>query len=1228
LYGKLTARGYLLLCAIIIMNFRRLHFFLAGCALWLFCPGAFGQVLLRKNISIVAEQEELFKVIESLQSQSGISFFYSTNAIAANRKITCRYFNVPLKKFLDEVIVPLQIQYRVFENQVILFSSAQSATAIPGPLPGMPATPVAKAGNTVQPKVDDFLIRGTIQTDKGIPLAGASVVIADSKAGTVSAKDGSFALETEKKSGQIQVSYMAYQSAIAVFNVADGKPLLVKLAPMVKTMDEVVVIGYGTQAKSEMTSSAVTVRATDLSDAPVTTIDAALQGRATGALVSQQAGTPGAPVRIQVRGTGSISSTTEPLYIIDGQYVFQELTGVGEGITSNNINPLATLNPDDVATIEILKDAAATAIYGSRGANGVILITTKQGKRGQGNFTVALNRGTTIANRTIDYVSGSEWLSLVDEARRNSVNFGIVPGQEVFNPLVLVSNDLPVPTGITGSRYGPLTTFTRSLAEQTNTNWIEQLQQNGQITEVRMSAANGFEKGNFYISGQYWDESGTIRNQLLKRASFRSNLNFQPSKAWRISSRMSYALLQNRFTQTGSGDNGESIGRGNRGATGGWAQANLRALPIMPVYDSAGSYFDPLRGMNIAAGNDPENFKSGQNQFRFLGSLSVEYTPFAVLSLKGEAGADFVNARNYYWVSDVIRYNRYASESNSSIRNLTGSVYATWKPTMTKGHRLTTVAGAEWQQSTHRRQIYAFEGLVGSQQEMGEIASGEQMLIAVGGIFPEQGFVSFFMRNHYDFEKKYFISASIRRDGSSVFAPGKRFGTFPSVSAGWVLTEAPFLTNSFISRSFSFFKLRASYGQTGNAGIPAFGFVSNFVNWPIYGQSTALALSVLGNPEIRWEKNNQLDAGFDWTLRSGRLRGVVDVFSRTTRDMLLSVPVAPTVGIGAGSQSAVVNIGDLRNKGVEMELSWVVKENFKTPRRLKWTVDANLTLVKNKVLWLTNFLNTLPVGEFPVANGIQQGVTLTQTGQNLANYYLATYAGLDSEGFETIYEIDRQILRQTGRTVHTGRRLRATIANVNNNRTIQYGKSGLPTWYGGVTQSLKWRIWEVRMHFTFQGGNYLYDAHEEQSSYVRTGNNVLRASVIGNTWTPDNPAAALPKLTWNMRDNFVNAQGEPAPQSLSSRTTRFLYRGDYARLKTLSVACQLPPQLAKSLRIQSARVMLSAQNLLTFTAYPGFDPEILNTGPGTQGRNLSQGFIGQAPMPQVRTFMAGIQVVF
>jgi len=1211
-----------------IMRFLRLRVKLFCCCLGLASNVASGQALLKKNITIVVEQQELFRVVESLQTQSGISFFYSSNAIGAKRKITCRYFNIPLKKFLDEVLQPLNIGYRVFENQVILF-------VIPGSEPtaveNSTMPPTAIGGNVAVPglpKSNIMVLKGTVQTEKGQPLASASIVVADSKSGTVSGKDGSFQLETEKNEGLLRISFMAYESVNISFSAGNNIPGIILLKPLLKAMEEVVVVGYGTQVKSEMTSASVSVRATDIADAPVTTIDAALQGRATGALVSQQAGTPGAPVRIQIRGTSSVSSTTEPLYIIDGQYIFQDLNGVGEGTTSNSINPLATLNPDDVASIEILKDAAATAIYGSRGANGVILITTKQGKRGQGNFTFSVNRGTTNPTRLIDYVGSGQWLSLVDEARRNSVGFGIAPGQEAFNPLILGANNLQVPGNITGNRYGPLTSFTRSLAEQTQTNWIDHIRQQGQLSEVRFSTSNGFEKGNFYLSGQYWDETGTLKNQHLQRASIRSNINFQPSPLWKISSRMNYVVLQNRFAQTSFGDNGETIGRGNRGATGGWAQANLRALPIIPVYDSMGAYFDPLRGRNIVAGSDEANFRSQQQQNRFTGNVAVEFSPSSAFSLKGEAGTDFVNARNSFWVSDVIRYSRYANENTSAIRNITSSLYATYNPLLGKGHRLTTVGGAEWQKTNHRRQAYAFEGITGSQSEIGEIANGQQVLIAVGGIFPDQGFVSYFLRSHYDFEKKYFLSASIRRDGSSVFAPGARFGTFPSVSAGWILTEAPFLRNTFLYKNFSFFKWRASYGQTGNAGIPSFGFVSNFVNWPIYGQSAALALSVLGNPDIRWEKNNQLDMAWEWTLRSGRLRGVLGAFGRTTRDMLLNVPVAPTVGIGAGSQSVIVNIGDLRNSGVEWELGWVVRDNFKSSKRLKWTMDVNLTMVKNEVLKLTDFFKTLPTGDFPVASGIQQGVGITQIGGQLGTYYLASYAGLDSEGFETIYEINSDILRTTGRTVRTGRLLRATVGNINNNREIQTGKSGLPTWYGGITQTLQWRIWELKMHFTFQGGNYLYDGHEEQTSYVRMGGTVLRSSIVDNTWTPDNLNATFPRLTWNMRDTKLNELGEPAPQNLGTRTTRFLYRGDYGRMKTISLACQLPQSLLKLVKLKSARLMVSCQNLFTITAYPGFDPEILVTGPGAQARNLSQGFFTQAPLPQVTTFMGGIQVVF
>jgi hypothetical protein len=313
---------------------------------------------------------------------------------------------------------------------------------------------------------------------------------------------------------------------------------------------------------------------------------------------------------------------------------------------------------------------------------------------------------------------------------------------------------------------------------------------------------------------------------------------------------------------------------------------------------------------------------------------------------------------------------------------------------------------------------------------------------------------------------------------------------------------------------------------------------------------------------------------------------------------------------------------------LEIELGGLIVSSRKGRNGFSWSADLNVSFIRNNVVDLTPQFKNLPTGAFPVAAGIQSGVGITQIGGNLGTYYLAEYAGLDAEGYETIWEIDLEALRQTGNTVKTGNRIRATQTNINNNRIVHEGKSGLPTWFGGLTNNFSYKGFEMMVLFTFQGGNYIYDGHEESTSYVRTGGNVIRQSVLGNTWTTNKTDAEFPRLTWNMRDNANNpTTGAAAPNTLGSRTTRFLYSGDFARLKTLQLSYSFPQQWLNKVKMQAVRVYANVQNLFTITSYPGFDPEAVILG-GTQDRNLNQGFLGGAPIPQVRSFNAGVSVTF
>ncbi|MFN4144502.1 MAG: SusC/RagA family TonB-linked outer membrane protein [Runella sp.] len=1064
-------------------------------------------------------------------------------------------------------------------------------------------------------------VTGSVVADAdGSPLPGVNITIKGTTSGTTTDANGRYAISVPDK-GKLVFSFIGYLSqevTVGKSNVID-----LRLSADTKLLSEVVVVGYGSQVKRDVTGAISTVRGADIAQVPVPSFDAALQGRAAGLQVSQAGGAPGSVVRVQVRGTGSISSGTEPLYVIDGMIVFQDIAGIAGGRSNNSLNPLANINPNDIESIEVLKDAAATAIYGSRGANGVIIVTTKTGKKGQARTTVDFNQGVSNAVNLIPFANGQQWLQTVDQARQNSVGFGIPAGQERFDPLVLSNNNLPTPAGISGPQFGPLTTWTRTLAEQTNTDWVGALLQQGRVTEANLSTSNGFDRGGFFISGQYRDEEGILKTHRLQRYAFRANLDFAVSEKVKAGAKVTFSYLDFNQPQVGIGNNGGGVGRQNFGATGGWAQANAGSLPIMPIFNPDGTYFDPLRGRNVVAGQDPNNFSNRTNQNRTIGTAFLEYRVFKDLSLRGEASVDFLNSNSIYWTSDVIRYNRVGEEQGRFVNNRNFNGYATYTKRFGEDHDLQVVAGTEVQKIVTRRQDYAYEGLVGSQQEIGEIANGAtQFITAVSGIFGDRYFLSYFGRANYKFKDRYLFGLSFRRDGSTAFGPNNRFGNFPAASAGWIISNEKFAQNGFLSK-FNLLKVRASYGITGNANIPSFAFLNNFINWPVYGNAPALGLSVLANPNITWEQNRQFDAALEFGILNNRISGSVGYYNRLSQDMLLNVPVAPNIGIASGSPSVITNIGDLRNSGFELQLSSVNinKGGF------QWRTDLNFSTARNRVERLTPQFEVLPSGTLPVAVGIQSGVGITQIGGQLATFYLAEYAGLDAQGYETIFEIDQNILRQTGRTVKTGNVLRATQQNINANRIVHEGKTSIPTWFGGINNTFSYKGIELTTLFTFQGGNYIYDGHEELTSYVRTGTNNIRASVIGNTWTEQNQNAIYPRLTWNMRDNALDAQGRPAPQVLGTRTTRFLHKGDFLRLRTLQVAYNLPRSVTQRLKLQNVRVYANGQNLWTLTQFPGLDPEMVVLG-GNQDRNLNQGLVGNLPLPQVRTWNAGLSITF
>lgn len=1071
-------------------------------------------------------------------------------------------------------------------------------------------------------------VSGKVTSENSEGLPGVNVLLSGTTVGTTTNAEGSYTLliPDGRENGTLVFSFIGYTTIEIPLN---GRTVIdVSLVPDVKALGEVVVVGYGTQQKRDVTGSIATIQGTDISQVPVPTLDAALQGRATGLQVSQLGGIPGSPVRIQIRGTSSIFAGTEPLLVIDGIIISQNIGGL-EGGRSGGVgtNPLAAINPRDIESIEVLKDAAATAIYGSRGANGVVIVTTKNGRKGAGVTTFDYNTGVTETVNLIDYVNGPQWLEMVDAARLNNVGAGVAANAVQFMPsrdVGGVNSSLQFQNAVnTNGRFDPNTDFTRDLAEQTNTDWIDPIIRTGRMREFNVSTSNGFEKASFFVSGQYRDEEGVFVGNRLQRYSARTNLNLSPTKRLNVGVRANFTYLINNRFELGSGGNGGQLGRNNAGATGGWGQANSGAIPIMPIYNADGSYFDPLRGRNVLAGADRSNYRDDLEQSRLIGGAYLEYNVLPGLSLRGEGSLDFTSSNSIYWVSNVIRYNKFGNEGRRNINNRILTGYATYNKQLGEDHELNVVGGMEVQKSFTRRLEVDGEGLIGAQQELGEVSNAIEtnQITMVGGIFGDVFFVSYFSRANYKFKNRYLLGLSYRRDGSTVFSPRNRWGDFPALSAGWLLSEEDFFTG--LSSIVNLLKLRASYGRTGNANIPGGVFESSYANWPGYGSAQGFQLTRLPNPEVTWELNDQLDASVEFGLFQNRLSGSVGYYNRLTKGLLLGVPVPPNAGIGGGGDrpTIITNVGNLRNRGFEFELNTT---NIRAGD-FQWSTSFNLTTVKNAVVAMEDSYTALPTGTFPPAPGLIFGSTITQVGGSLGTFYMPEYAGLDGEGYQQIYVVNQDVLKETGRTIRlqnvagADSTARATNVNVIRNRFVQEGKSGLPTWFGGITNTLSYKGLELSVLFSFQGGNYIYDGHEESTSFVGGGSNVIRAGVYGNTWTPERPDAAYPRLNWGNRDN-KNVQ-------LSNQNTRFLYKGDFLRLKTLQIAYSLPQHLVKRIGLQNVRVYANAQNLLTFTSFPGFDPEVVRLG-SEADRNLTQGVIGGAPFPQVVAVNGGVSISF
>lgn len=1063
------------------------------------------------------------------------------------------------------------------------------------------------------------------------PIPGVTVLEKGTTNGTITDVDGNFSLDVEQGS-TIVFSFVGMETREV--RATSEEPMTIEMVSEVSSLDEVVVIGYGTKKKRDIIGSVSSVSSDDMTNKATSSLTSALQGKATGVQISSSSGVPGSKVNIKIRGENSINTSTDPLWVIDGMPIYSG-GGLEKTIGSTGQDPMSMINVDDIESVEVLKDAAATSIYGSRGSNGVIIVTTKSGKAGVSDTKIDYSSGITTLYRTpedIGFTSTSQYLDLVDQARFNS-------GMTAFEPNEIMKF----------FKDDPLADLNRYQAEKINTDWFDQILRTGSFQNFNASSSQGYEKGSLYLSVNYNDTKSVLKENYFKRLSTRSNFDFTPVENLKIGSRLNFSYTENtRVSQQASG----SIGNSGGGANAGWGNANRSSLPWFPIYNPShpSGYWNPMSGSNLVANIDPDNHHDVVDQYRGLGNIFMEYdVPFVEgLNIRAEGSVDFILNKSVFWVNEYLREQGSRASERSAVRkSFNYNIYGNYNRTFFDDHNIQATLGAEWQTIDEYRHDLEGQNLTGTYKQIG---NPTDYLNMYGGLTYEEYLSGFMGRLNYKFRDKYIVGLSLRRDGSSKFLPATRWETFTAWSAGWILSDEPF----FNIDAIDLFKLRGSFGQTGNKDISSNLFYTTFSNDrdDRYGEPTLIPggsrISNLGVPTLTWETTNSYDVGVDFGLFRNKITGSLAYYLQDVTDLLLKTSLPPSAGVGG----LYDNIGDMRNYGVEFNFSSV---NIHRPAdNFKWSTDFNISTNHNEVMGLTPALDR-------EGRGITKGNGISRTGGRLWAYYMAEFAGVDPDkGVEMIHEIDYEHWEKTGETVKTGRLIPATQTNLQRNRVVLEDKTSVPVISGGFTNNLTYKGFDVNLLFTFSGGHYLYDYTEHRATSVQYGQVVLRDDLIGNTWQQPGDDAKHTQLAWNSQypwgwdhempnpewtgdpddprangywvgdatwientnpDNgpvpgYWAAQGsepelvEPedgesymeypdvyagtsyAYNNESNMYSKYLHKADYIRLQSLEFGYTFPEAFTSRMNLTNVRLYATGSNLWLWSpGYDGWDPE-------------------------------------
>jgi TonB-linked SusC/RagA family outer membrane protein len=1009
-------------------------------------------------------------------------------------------------------------------------------------------------------------ISGIITDANGKPLENVSVVIKPSGGGTETGKDGKFSLSLTATAKYLEISVLGYVTQTV--NIGTKTAINVSLESEEKSLSEVIVVGYGTQKKKTVTAAIGKVNGESIANLPATSFDKQIAGRAAGVQVTQTSGNVSQAPRIRIRGVNSITQNRDPLFVIDGIASFN---GGASGLVNNNA--LADINPSDIESVEILKDGAATAIYGSRAANGVILITTKKGKSGKLNVNYDMYVGAGKPFRKPKLLQAQDFVSISNEKFINANN----------------------------------TARANMNSDNTNTDWLDQVFNNSpKIQSHTLSVGGGNDKSNYYLSLNYLEQDGLIVTNKNRRYNIRGNLEFRPAKWLKIGNNITLGKTED----FGQNDGGNSLS--------GAMAAAMRALPNVRVYNAAHSTGYNITADNASLGADA-NTRSIENnyvnikyvldkniyrndKYRLINNFFVEISPIKNLSLRTQASVDFINSQDFQSL-DAIHGDGRSVQGSVYNQNYQFSLY-TWQNYVTytrsiKEHSFTLVGGVEMQRSISQNFYGQGQTISDPFFQTTSVISNSFVNQFSGGSIVKTGFQSYFGRLNYDFKGRYFAQFSYRRDGSSRLAPDVRYGNFFGASAGYRISDESFWqSNAFLSKYFSEVKLRGGYAEVGNELSASFPWLSTYGTAP-YGGVSGIATNRVGNNALQWETNKKLNIGLDLLVLK-RVNISADYFVNKNDGQALDEP--QPVSLGIPGNVITKNIGTMQNKGIELSISADIirKKDF------TWNASFNYTHVSNKVKTLTDGQNEVTIA------GPNSGVfNILKRDQYINAFYGYNYAGVNPlNGNPMWYKEDGTMVQFNNTVTGSGYFL------VNKDNTVGAATTlgnryiignALPTYFGGLNNTFTYKNFTLEAFIRFQGGNKVYNLSRQEVwnslGFVNNGVELL------NRWTTPGQVTDVPKLYYG-RDNQVNLQNQA--------NGRFLESGNFIRFQNLTLAYNINGSTLQKWTkgaIKSARVYVQGQNLAIITDYSGIDPE-----------NFSELGIDNSSVPQQRIFTVGLNL--